>query len=221
MILLVGGEKGGTGKSCLAQQLAVYYAMQPGRNVILVDCEPQRSSSDWVQLRHLQPSIPWINCVQMYGNIRYELKSLQLHYDDVIVDCGGHDMVALRSAMAVANQALFPLQPRARDIASLPLITQLIQASHSLNPQLSAACILNQCPSADDERVQQARITLNAAHLAVLQSVTCQHEIFDSSALKGLSALDVDPAGVAASEIVAIAQELKQLSILSSLSEAN
>ena len=28
MILLVGGEKGGSGKSCLAQNIAVYLTMQ-------------------------------------------------------------------------------------------------------------------------------------------------------------------------------------------------
>ncbi|MGL5498119.1 MAG: chromosome partitioning protein ParA, partial [Aeromonas sobria] len=38
MILLVGGEKGGSGKSCLAQNLAVYLRSQFQGEVLLVDC---------------------------------------------------------------------------------------------------------------------------------------------------------------------------------------
>lgn len=211
MILLVGGEKGGTGKSCLAQQLAVHYAQQPNRNIMLVDCEPQRGSSDWVQLRQLQPGVAWINCVQMYGNIRYELKSLQHHYDVVIVDCGGHDLVALRSAMAVANYALFPIQPKQRDIASLHLLVNLLQSSQQLNPQLVSACVLNQVPTHDDERVQHARTTISAAKFTLLATEVAQREVYDLSAAKGLTALDLEPTGTAAAEIGQLAQELTLL----------
>lgn len=44
MILLVGGEKGGSGKSCLAQNLAVYLRTQFHGEVLLVDCDPDRKS---------------------------------------------------------------------------------------------------------------------------------------------------------------------------------
>lgn len=213
MILLIGGEKGGTGKSCLAQHLAVYFSMQDNSNVILVDCEPQHSTSDWVQLRHLQPGLSWINCVQMYGKIRYELKSLQHHYDYVIVDCGAHDAVALRSAMAVATHVLLPLQPKIRDLATIPHLSDLIQNCLQVNPQMQVACVLSQCPEPDDERVLQARTRLQAANLTVLQAQVNQHDEFDSSALKGFSVLDTAPNGAAASEMIAVATELQQLAL--------
>lgn len=218
MILLIGGEKGGTGKSCLAQHLAVYFSMQDNTNVILVDCDPQHSTSDWVQQRHLQPGLSWINAVQMYGKIRYELKSLQHHYDYVIVDCGGHDAVALRSAMAVATHVLLPLQPRIRDLASIPHLSDLIQNCMQINPQMQVACVLNQCPApasaeagtAADERIQYARARLQAAHLTVLQSQIGQYDEFDNCALKGFAVLDTQPNGAAASDIIAVAEELLQ-----------
>ncbi|MGL5489229.1 MAG: AAA family ATPase, partial [Shewanella sp.] len=46
MILLVGGEKGGSGKSCLAQNIAVYIKQKFAANVLMVDCDPQRTTSD-------------------------------------------------------------------------------------------------------------------------------------------------------------------------------
>ncbi|XEI33116.1 AAA family ATPase [Aeromonas veronii] len=77
MILLVGGEKGGNGKSCLAQNLAVYLRCQFQGEVLLVDCDPQRTTSDWIQERNDNPELPQINCVQLYGNIRNDLLSLK------------------------------------------------------------------------------------------------------------------------------------------------
>jgi chromosome partitioning protein len=61
MILLVGGEKGGSGKSCLAQNLAVYLKQRFNTEILLVDCDPQRTSSDWVQARNEQEDLPSIN----------------------------------------------------------------------------------------------------------------------------------------------------------------
>ena len=37
MILLIGGEKGGSGKSCLAQNLAIYLKKHRGMDVLILD----------------------------------------------------------------------------------------------------------------------------------------------------------------------------------------
>ena len=116
MIVLVGGEKGGSGKSCLAQNLAVYFRTHYNGEVLLVDCDPQRTTSDWIQERKDNTELPSINCVQLYGNIREDLLSLKTRYDFVVVDCGGQDNRALRSSMSVASHALIPLRPKRRDL---------------------------------------------------------------------------------------------------------
>ena len=50
MILVLGGEKGGSGKSCLAQNLSVWLQRR-GHDVLLIDADPQGTSVDW---RHPQ-----------------------------------------------------------------------------------------------------------------------------------------------------------------------
>ena len=57
MIILVGGEKGGSGKSCLAQNIAVYLRTEKGAKVLMVDCDPQRTTSDWIQERKANPRL--------------------------------------------------------------------------------------------------------------------------------------------------------------------
>lgn len=48
--VLVLNSKGGTGKTTIATNLAVHYALQ-GKAVALVDCDPQGSSLDWLATR--------------------------------------------------------------------------------------------------------------------------------------------------------------------------
>ena len=45
MIILVGGEKGGTGKSCLSQNLSVYLQLI-NRDVVLIDADAQQTSTN-------------------------------------------------------------------------------------------------------------------------------------------------------------------------------
>lgn len=210
MILLVGGEKGGSGKSCLAQNIAVYFSREKNANVMLVDCDPQRTTSDWVQERHLDPSLPWINCVQMYGKIRYELKSLEMHYDVVIVDCGGQDSVALRSAMVVASHVLFPLRPKRRDLKTLEHLEDLVSACNVVNPEMIVGCVITQSPSLPNQagRILDAKEVCKSFNIRVLDAITYNRNAYDDSEEKGLSVLDIEPDGKAAQEIRDIVTEL-------------
>ena len=73
MILLVGGEKGGSGKSCLAQNLAVYLKIVAGHDVLLLDADPQGTTMDWVQERNENEGLVSLSSVQASGNIRKTL----------------------------------------------------------------------------------------------------------------------------------------------------
>ena len=48
--ILVLNPKGGCGKSTFATNIAGYFATD-GKRVSLADCDPQKSSSDWLAIR--------------------------------------------------------------------------------------------------------------------------------------------------------------------------
>lgn len=213
MIILVGGEKGGSGKSCLAQNIAVYIRTQITDSVLMVDCDPQRTTSDWIHERNANASLPSINCIQLYGKIRNELLSLGRHYDYVVIDCGGQDNLALRSSMAVANHILIPLRPKRRDLKTVPHMEDILSTCKMVNPNMNAACVITQCPSLPSlaPRILEAKEVCQSYGIAVLSSVTFSRNMYDDSEEYGQSVLEREPDGKASKEIVSIIKELLSL----------
>ncbi|QOL26462.1 AAA family ATPase [Thalassotalea sp. LPB0316] len=210
MMILVGGEKGGSGKSCLAQNLAVYFAKHKKAIVLMVDCDPQRTTSDWIHARNADPSLPAINCIQLYGKIRNDLLSLVQHYDYVIVDCGGQDNLALRASMSVADHVLIPLRPKRRDLKTVPHMEDMLSTCKMVNPKLNASFVITQCPSLPNQanRILEAKDVCRSYGINVLNAVTFNRNVYDDSEELGSSVIEVEPEGKAALEIIAIAEEV-------------
>src|SRR3954449_11114177 len=98
VILMVGGEKGGVGKTTLATHLAVA-RKAAGRTVVLVDADSQGTSSTWSDARK-EKDVPQVPCLSLRGGkVHVELRELAQHYEDVVVDTGGADSKEFRSAM--------------------------------------------------------------------------------------------------------------------------
>ncbi len=209
MIILVGGEKGGSGKSCLAQNLAVFMTRETGASVIMVDCDPQRTTSDWIQARNNNEDLPGINCVQLYGKIRNDLLSLEQHYDCVIVDCGGQDNLALRATMSVASHVLMPLRPKRRDLKTVSHMDDVIATCLMINPKMKASFVITQCPNLPSQanRILEAKEVCRTYDINVLDAITYARNIYDDSEESGMSVMEIDPKGKAAAEIRAIACE--------------
>ncbi|GGI96757.1 chromosome partitioning protein ParA [Shewanella hanedai] len=210
MIMLVGGEKGGAGKSCLAQNLAVHITQKYQANVLIVDCDPQRTTSDWIQARNEDPTLPTINCIQLYGKIRNDLLSQDQRFDYVIVDCGGQDNLAMRAAMSVATYVLLPLRPKRRDLKTLPHMEDMLSTCKMVNPKMISCIVMTQCPSLPSQfkRIIEAKEVVQSFGLRVLNSVTFNRNIYDDSEEQGASVMEIEPEGKAAIEIIAIADEI-------------
>lgn len=143
MIVLIGGEKGGTGKTTLATNFAAMRALA-GRDVLLIDTDPQGSANYWAQSRDEAGISPRVACVQKFGKgLPIEVKDLANRYEDIIIDAGGRDSVELRSAMVVANRAYIPIQPSQFDIWTLNRMDELIETARGFNPDLQAWVIIS------------------------------------------------------------------------------
>lgn len=91
-IILIGGEKGGTGKTTLAVNMAATRA-KAGYDVLVVDTDPQASASYWTAARDESGIEPRIASAQKFGKtLASELKDLSKRYEKTIVDAGGRGL---------------------------------------------------------------------------------------------------------------------------------
>lgn len=143
MIILIGGEKGGTGKTTLATNLA-QMRVSAGKDVLLIDSDKQESASSWAGLREEIGVNPSITTVQKVGkNIARDLLDLAKRYDDLIIDAGGRDSVELRAAMVAAHKLFIPVQASQFDVWTLGNMSELVDQAQALNPALKAYVVLN------------------------------------------------------------------------------
>ncbi|HRQ71301.1 MAG TPA: AAA family ATPase [bacterium] len=114
-VITVANQKGGCGKTTIATNLACYFAVK-GKKTILVDADTQGSAMNF---RGDRPdSRPQFQAVQNTAATIYKDIAAFEHHDYVIIDAGGRDSKAFRSAMFAADLVVFPVKPSQTDIYS-------------------------------------------------------------------------------------------------------
>ncbi|MFJ3685569.1 P-loop NTPase [Pseudomonas sp. NPDC090208] len=213
MIILVAGEKGGAGKSCVAQNLSVFIKREGG-DIALVDADPQGTSYEWAAEReaNLKDTNPAgiIPRLKAHGNIREWLIEQSKRYGHLIVDTGGADSEALRSAMTVADLMIAPFRPKRRDLKTLPTVEDLVKLATAVNPKLQVRALITQCPSLPSQvvRILDAKEACRTFGLQTLDAVTMARNIYDDADENGSSVLESDQDPKAIEEILSIANEL-------------
>jgi chromosome partitioning protein len=145
MIILVGSQKGGCGKSTLAVNLAAELK-RLNKDVLLVDADRQGTASRWAQDRE-QTEQAHIPSVAQYDNIHSTLKELNTKYDYLVVDVAGRDSRELRTGMLAADLLVTPFRPSQADLDTLPHLEEVITQAGDMNPDLRCMAVLTLAPS--------------------------------------------------------------------------
>lgn len=135
MIIVIGCNKGGVGKTTLATNLAVAFAIRMNK-VVLVDADPQGSALYWGSVRQQKQHAPLVHVVQRRGNLVDALKVLSRQNQVVIVDVPGRNSPELISAMSVADVVISPHACSQLDLETLQELEDQVRALRPLNPQL-------------------------------------------------------------------------------------
>lgn len=143
MIVVIGGEKGGTGKTTISTNLAQIRANKGG-DVLLVDTDKQESAYSWASLREEDNIEPTVHKVEKTGkNIVKDLQDLANRYEDLIIDTGGRDTAELRASLLVADVLYLPIQASQFDIWSLEKMEDIIAECQIMNPDLKSYTVIN------------------------------------------------------------------------------
>lgn len=204
MLVLVGGEKGGTGKTTLATNLAALRAAS-GRDVLLVDTDKQGSASYWSAVRTESKLEPPVSCVQVFGKaVTSQVQDLAGRYDEVIIDAGGRDSVELRAAMIVADRLFIPVQASQFDVWTLEGMNDIVEQAQAINGELEVSVVINRAsPHPKVTEAEEAQSLLSDfEHLSFSGVVLRDRIAFRRAASEGRSVLEMEPPDPKASEEV-------------------
>lgn len=186
MIVVVGGIKGGSGKTTIATNLTVLRSAS-GKKVLLVDADEQKSASDWAEQRDgLGIETKW-STIQLSGkSVFSQLQKMAQDYDDVIVDVGGRDTTSQRSALSISDIFLVPFKPRSLDIWTIGSVKQMISEIKAVNVKLECFAVINQADSKGSENEDAEAVISKCPDLRCLPTPIGQRKAFANASADGL-----------------------------------
>lgn len=193
MIVLFGGEKGGTGKSTLATNLAVWLVRQ-GRDVLLVDTDLQRTASHWVDRRNALNGLATVHCAERHGNVFHALRDLVKRYDEVVVDAGGRDSEELRTALVGVHKVYVPLKASQPDLETSLHMNELVKLARGMNPNLLASAIISMAPTNPViNETREAMELLSELHeLALSKAIVRERKVYRDAITEGRGVLEMN-----------------------------
>ncbi|CAK0748705.1 Chromosome partitioning protein [Gammaproteobacteria bacterium] len=209
MIILVGNLKGGTGKSTIAFNLAVWSAYQQ-RRTLLVDADPQHTTSDFITLRREEGHQPMIySLVAEERRLGEELSNVENIFENIVVDIAAGDRESFRAALKVADRLVIPLLPGQADVWALHNVMELVNAARFEKPSLEVIAVINRADTnAQVRETQETEEALRQIGLPIAKVQIGNRVTFRRSLTEGLGVIEWEPRSRAAKEMEALAKEV-------------
>lgn len=210
MLTVIGNLKGGTGKSTVAFNLAVWLAHdKPGVRVF--DLDPQATLMDTTEIREedgYEPVIEISNDIdelEMLVNSKAKKKATQL-----VADVSATNMPHLERAISMARRILIPVQPSQADIWSTQRFLKIVLSCIDTKKKPEILGFINRADTHIGVReTSEAEEALQMLpNIEVLGTRLYQRTAYRRSFSEGLAVFEQDPMGKAAGEMKKLAKLL-------------
>jgi chromosome partitioning protein len=199
-IIALVGNKGGTGKTTLAVNLAC--ALNRLESTAILDADPQGSSLQWRAIA-VGSDVPAVFASDRQLKTVFDARQSQ--YQHLVIDCPPSVNAAQSSqALALSDIALIPVQPSPLDLWAAAHIDQAVEQALRTNPKLQPMLVINQL----EPRTTLSRLVRQAlAELGLPAAETAirRRAIYRAAVLEGKSVVALGSRGAAA------ANEINQL----------
>ena len=211
MITVIANLKGGSGKSTIAFNLAVWLEKN-GRSVVGYDLDPQCTFSDLAMLRRELGYTPDLAIHSVRAVLKEQLLS---HADrEVLVDVGAANMAAMKEALTAADRIVIPVPPSQADVWATQRFLHIIGPdldAMKINGNQQTLAFVNR---ADTNRsIRETHETEAALRMLRGIDIVLPHRLrlrtgFRRSLSEGLTVFEMWPRGKAAQEFRTLAGAL-------------
>lgn len=203
-VITLAQQKGGTGKTTLAANIAA--ALAGRRRVALLDIDPQRSLGRWYGLRAARTGLAPLAFSDLAGwRLGGELDRLRRSHDVVLIDSPPQIDTDARLAIRAADLVLIPVQPSPPDLWAAEGTLKLASAEHR-----AARIVLNRVPSASRLR-ETVAADIAARELPMLRAAVGNRTGFALAFAEGLGVTEAAPRSAAAAELLVLVAELEEM----------
>jgi chromosome partitioning protein len=197
MIIAFVAQKGGTGKTTLAVNVAVC-SLDKNRCTALVDLDPQASASLWASRRASVEPDGLISEVCHPPLLARTLERLRARGATLsVLDTPPQNATAATHAAATADLVVIPVRPSAFDLAAVVDTVNLVKAAHK-----PALIVINAVPAGSNVG-EEAQAALCEYGLPIVGRVG-QRIIFQHAAAQGRGVIEMAPNSRASEEIRAM-----------------
>ncbi len=208
MLTVVGNLKGGTGKSTVAFNLAVWLAHDKA-GVKAFDLDPQCTLVDVNEVRVEDGYEPSFEVSTDLGELEALAKDKK-RKQPIIVDMSATNMFAMEKAISLADRILIPIQPSQADIWSTQRFLKIVNNNINKTKATEVLGFLNRA----DTHVGVRETNEAEQALQMMQGITAmglrlhQRTAYRRSFSEGLGVFELDPMGKASKEMKKLATML-------------
>jgi chromosome partitioning protein len=205
MLTVVGNLKGGTGKSTVAFNLAVWLAHDKA-GVMAFDLDPQCTLVDVCDVRSEDGYEPVFKVSTNLDELK-TLASDATNKQPIIVDMSASNMPAMEKAISLADRILIPVQPSQADIWSTQRFLKIVKDNINSENKPEVLGFINRADThigiRETDEAEQALQMMQG--IKAIDIRLYQRTAYRRSFSEGLGVFELDPMGKASKEMKKLA----------------